>query len=587
MKHLKYLNKFLWKYQKLIILGTIFIGIANLFALYPAEFVRKAFDAILINLELGDNSSASTHYILLKYGGLIVSFAILKGIFMFCMRQTVIVMSRKIEFDLKNEIYQQYQKLSISFYKKNKTGDLMNRISEDVSRVRMYLGPALMYAINILILFYLVISKMLSISTILTLYVLIPLPILAILVYFVSNNINKRSERVQNQLSITTTISQETFSGIKIIKAFGNELNTWKNFLISCKSYTYKQIQLVKIEAFFYPLIITMIGMSTIITVYIGGIESFKGNITTGNIAEFIIYVNMLAWPVTSVGWITSIVQRAAASQERINDFLFLEPDIKNNTTNINHLYGDIHFKNISLIYDDTNIKALNNISFIIKDGSSLGIFGKTGSGKSTIANLICRLIEKTHGSIIFDKTNIEDLNLFQLRSQIGYVPQDGYLFSGTIKENIAFGSDIINEKEIVIAARKAGILEEIKSFSDQFDTIIGERGVKLSGGQKQRLAIARTFYKKPELFVFDDCLSAIDTTKEQEILRNLELESRGKTTIIISHRIATLKNTDYIIVLEDGNLIEEGTHLSLIDQEGFYNKMSKIQKNRPESERI
>tara|TARA_B100001250_G_scaffold81365_1_gene67023 strand:- start:18069 stop:19817 length:1749 start_codon:yes stop_codon:yes gene_type:complete len=580
MKHLKYLNKFLWKYRKLIILGTIFIGIANLFALYPAEFVRKAFDAILINLELGDTSSANTHYILLKYGGLIVSFAILKGIFMFCMRQTVIVMSRKIEFDLKNEIYQQYQRLSINFYKKNKTGDLMNRISEDVSRVRMYLGPALMYAINILILFYLVISKMLSISTILTLYVLIPLPILAILVYFVSNNINRRSERVQDQLSITTTISQETFSGIKIIKAFGNEVNTWKNFLISCKSYTYKQIQLVKIEAFFYPLIITMIGMSTIITVYIGGVESFKGNITTGNIAEFIIYVNMLAWPVTSVGWITSIVQRAAASQERINDLLFLEPDIKNNTTNVSRLSGDIHFKNISLIYDDTNIKALNDISFIIKDGSSLGIFGKTGSGKSTIANLICRLIEKTYGSIIFDKTNIEDLNLFQLRSQIGYVPQDGYLFSGTIKENIAFGSDIIDEKEIGIAAGKAGILEEIKSFSDQFDTIIGERGVKLSGGQKQRLAIARAFYKKPELFIFDDCLSAIDTTKEQEILKNLDLESQGKTTIIISHRIAALKHTDYIIVLKDGNLIEEGTHLSLLDQEGFYNKMSKIQKN-------
>ena len=362
MKHLQYLNKFLWKYHRIIVLGTIFIAIANLFALYPAEFVRKAFDAIMMNVGSTDSNSVKTQYILLKYGGLIVSFAILKGIFMFCMRQTVIVMSRKIEFDLKNEIYQQYQNLSISFYKRNKTGDLMNRISEDVSRVRMYLGPALMYTINIFILFYLVISKMLSISTILTLYVLTPLPILAILVYFVSNNINKRSEQVQNQLSITTTISQESFSGIKIIKAFGNEMNIWKSFLNSCKSYTQKQIQLVKIEAFFYPLIITMIGMSTIFTVYIGGIESFKGNITTGNIAEFIIYVNMLAWPVTSVGWITSIVQRAAASQERINNFLFLEPEIKNNTTNITKISGDINFKNISLTYDDTNIKALEKI---------------------------------------------------------------------------------------------------------------------------------------------------------------------------------------------------------------------------------
>lgn len=580
MKHLQYLNKFLWKYHRIIVLGTIFIAIANLFALYPAEFVRKAFDAIMMNVGSTDSNSVKTQYILLKYGGLIVSFAILKGIFMFCMRQTVIVMSRKIEFDLKNEIYQQYQNLSISFYKRNKTGDLMNRISEDVSRVRMYLGPALMYTINIFILFYLVISKMLSISTILTLYVLTPLPILAILVYFVSSNINKRSEQVQNQLSITTTISQESFSGIKIIKAFGNEMNIWKSFLNSCKSYTQKQIQLVKIEAFFYPLIITMIGMSTIFTVYIGGIESFKGNITTGNIAEFIIYVNMLAWPVTSVGWITSIVQRAAASQERINNFLFLEPEIKNNTTNITKISGDINFKNISLTYDDTNITALNNISFIIKDGSTLGIFGKTGSGKSTIANLICRLIESKEGSIMFEKNNIQDLNLFQLRSQIGYVPQDGYLFSGTIKENIAFGSNDIDEERIIMAARKAEILEEIESFSDKFNTIVGERGVKLSGGQRQRLAIARTFYKKPELFIFDDCLSAIDTTKEQKILKNLNIESKEKTTIIISHRISTLKDTDYIIVLEEGRLIEEGTHLSLINQKGFYYKMSKIQHN-------
>ena len=580
MKHLQYLNKFLWKYHRIIVLGTIFIAIANLFALYPAEFVRKAFDAIMMNVGSTDSNSVKTQYILLKYGGLIVSFAILKGIFMFCMRQTVIVMSRKIEFDLKNEIYQQYQNLSISFYKRNKTGDLMNRISEDVSRVRMYLGPALMYTINIFILFYLVISKMLSISTILTLYVLTPLPILAILVYFVSSNINKRSEQVQNQLSITTTISQESFSGIKIIKAFGNEMNIWKSFLNSCKSYTQKQIQLVKIEAFFYPLIITMIGMSTIFTVYIGGIESFKGNITTGNIAEFIIYVNMLAWPVTSVGWITSIVQRAAASQERINNFLFLEPEIKNNTTNITKISGDINFKNISLTYDDTNITALNNISFIIKDGSTLGIFGKTGSGKSTIANLICRLIESKEGSIMFEKNNIQDLNLFQLRSQIGYVPQDGYLFSGTIKENIAFGSNDIDEERIIMAARKAEILEEIEGFSDKFNTIVGERGVKLSGGQRQRLAIARTFYKKPELFIFDDCLSAIDTTKEQKILKNLNIESKEKTTIIISHRISTLKDTDYIIVLEEGRLIEEGTHLSLINQKGFYYKMSKIQHN-------
>ncbi len=578
MKHLKYLNKFLWKYRNLLIIGTVFIVIASLLALYPAEFVRKAFDAVLLSVKEGTQSSDSISYTLLKYGGLIVLFEILKGIFMFFMRQTIIVMSRKIEFDLKNEIYQQYQNLSISFYKKNKTGDLMNRISEDVSRVRMYLGPALMYGINIVILFYLVISKMLSINSTLTLYVLLPLPILAILVYFVSNTINKKSERVQEQLSQITTISQETFSGIKIIKSFGNETNTWQVFLESCKAYTSKQMKLVQVEAVFYPLIITMVGMSTIFTIYVGGLESFKGTITTGNIAEFIIYVNMLVWPVTSVGWITSLVQRAAASQERINDFLLLESEIQNNITEHTPIIGDVHFKNVSLTYDDTNITALNDVSFTIKEGTSLGIFGKTGSGKSTIANLVCRLYDTTKGDIKFGNTNIKNLNLFSLRSCMGYIPQDGYLFSGSIKENIAFASNTIDEKEILEAAKKAEILEETENFTEGFETIIGERGVKLSGGQRQRLAIARTFYKKPNLFIFDDCLSAVDATKEQKILKNLKAESSGKTSIIISHRIATLKHTDHIIVLEEGKIIEQGTHQSLLKSKGFYYEINKSQ---------
>jgi ATP-binding cassette subfamily B protein len=496
------------------------------------------------------------------------------------MRQTVIVMSRKIEFDLKNEIYQQYQSLDMSFYKKNKTGDLMNRISEDVSRVRMYLGPALMYAINILILFYLVISKMLSISSTLTLYVLLPLPILAILVYFVSSNINKKSEKVQRKLSKITAISQENFSGIKIIKSFGNEQDTWSLFLRSCKEYTHKQMQLVKIEAVFFPLIIIMIGMSTILTVYIGGSESFKGNITTGNIAEFIIYVNMLAWPVASVGWITSIIQRAAASQERINDFLILESKIQNNTKYHTPILGDINFKNVSLTYDDTEITALNNVSFTIREGTRFGIFGKTGSGKTTIANLICRLYDTNKGKITFGKTNIKDLNLFSLRSCMGYIPQDGYLFSGSIKENIAFTSSLIKKKKILEAARKADIIEEIEGFKDGFETVIGERGVKLSGGQRQRLSIARTFYKNPDIFIFDDCLSAIDATKEQKILKTLNAASKGKTSIIISHRTATLKYTDQIIVLESGKIIEEGTHQSLIEKRGFYYEIYNSQNN-------
>jgi len=578
MKHLFYLNKFFWKYRTLLAIGSVFIIIANLFALYPAEFVREAFDAVILSMNKENETITNTSKILLKYGSLIILFALLKGVFMYFMRQTIIVMSRKIEYDLKNEIYKQYQSLSISFYKKNKTGDLMNRISEDVSRVRMYLGPALMYAINIVILFFLVISKMLSISTTLTSYVLLPLPILAIAVYFVSNNINKKSERVQEQLSNITTIAQETFSGAKIIKAFSNEENVLQVFFNSCKQYTKRQLQLVKIEALFFPLIITMIGVSTVLTVYIGGLESFKGKISTGNIAEFIIYVNMLAWPVASVGWITSLVQRAAASQERINNFLLLTTDIQNKTTDHTPIQSDITFNNVSFTYEDTEIQALKNLNFSLESGKTIGIFGKTGSGKSTIANLVCRLYDCTDGNIQFGSSNIKDLNLNDLRTAIGYIPQDGYLFSGTIKENIAFASDNIDENKIIEAAKKADILDEINNFKNGFETIIGERGVQLSGGQRQRLAIARTFYKNPEIFIFDDCLSAIDATKEQIILKHLKKESKNKSSIIISHRISTIKDVDQIIVLENGEITERGNHDKLLASKGFYFQMNQIQ---------
>lgn len=388
MSSLFYLNKFFLKYYKLLSIGIIFIAIANVFALYPAEFVREAFDAVINSIKHTTENKSEIKEVLLFYSGLIILFAILKGIFMYFMRQTIIVMSRKIEHDLKNEIYQQYQSLSLNFYKNNKTGDLMNRISEDVSRVRMYLGPALMYSINLIILFSLVISKMISISPHLTSYILLPLPVLAISVYFVSNSINKKSEKVQAQLSNITTIVQETFSGIKIVKTFRNQNHSIKNFLNSCKEYTQRQLQLVKIEALFFPLIVTMIGFSTILTIYIGGLESFKGNISTGNIAEFIIYINMLAWPVASIGWVTSLVQRAAASQERINNFLLIKSDIINHQPKHTSIKGDINFNNVSFTYLDTNIEALRNINFSIKAGETLGVFGKTGSGKSTIANL-------------------------------------------------------------------------------------------------------------------------------------------------------------------------------------------------------
>ena len=579
MKNLFYLNKYFSKYRKLLVIGTFFILISNVFALYPAEFVRHAFDYIQNVLE-NPTSDKKIHFYLLKFGGLIVLFAILKGIFMYFMRQTVIVMSRKIEFDLKNEIYKQYQNLSLSFYKKNNTGDLMNRITEDVNRVRMYLGPALMYAINMAFLFILVIGKMLSINTTLTLYVLIPLPILAIAVYHVSNKINKNSERVQNQLSVLTSISQETFSAINIVKIFRNEENSFKLFFDSCKKYTNRQLKLVSVEAWFFPLIILLIGTSTITTIYIGGLENFKGKITTGNIAEFIIYVNMLTWPVASVGWVTSLVQRAEASMERINEFLKIETEIKNTNPNNTLIKGNITFENVSFIYPDTGIKALKNISFSLKENETLGIFGKTGSGKSTIANLLCRMYDIDNGEIFYDNTKIGDLNLFDLRKNIGYVPQDGFLFSGTVNENISFGIDSKEEEEEEIkeAAKTAEITEEIESFPDKYNTIIGERGVQLSGGQRQRLSIARAIYINPPIYIFDDCLSAIDANKEKLILKNLSGKTKENTNIIISHRTSSLQNANQIIVLDEGEIIEKGTHNELINNNGFYAEMHKKQ---------
>ena len=576
MHHLKYLNKFFWKYKQLFSLGIMFIVIANIFAIYPAEFVRNALDFVLESINNEDKEGLSNE--LLKYGLLIVAFAILKGIFLYFMRQTIIVMSRKIEFDIKNEIFNKYQELSISFYNENKIGDLMNRITEDVSRVRMYLGPTIMYAINITVLFSLVIAKMLSVSLNLTICVLFPLPILAISIYYVSSKINKKSEQVQAQLSEITSISQETFSGIQIIKSFTNENNSLNVFYNSCKEYTKKQIELVKIEAVFIPLIITLIGLSTVLTIYVGGLEVFKGNISAGNIAEFIIYVNMLAWPVASIGWVTSLIQRAAASQERINEFLKITPRIVNYNERNTTIKGDIKFDNVQLIYKDTEISALNKLSFNIKEGETLGVFGKTGSGKSTIANLICRILESTEGNIYYNNISIKDLNLNNLRSSIGYIPQDGYLFSGTIKENIAFSSDVIDEKKIKIAATKADIIDEINKFPDGFNTIVGERGVQLSGGQRQRLAIARAFYKDPDIYIFDDCLSAVDANKEKEILNNLKIETQNKTTIIISHRIATLQNADKIIVIDKGVLIDKGTHKELSLKSGFYQDIFKSQ---------
>ena len=546
---------------------------SNFFALYPAEFVRVALDKVLASLKQTNNFNDIKSDII-KYSTLILLFSLGKGVFMFLMRQTIIVMSRRIEFDLKNEIYRKYQSLSMSFYSKNNTGDLMNRISEDVSRVRMYLGPAIMYFINISVLFSLVIFKMFSISKALSLYVLAPLPILAVSVFFVSSKINFKSDKVQKQLSRITSIAQENYSGIYILKSFAYEKLSLKKFRNNCNKYIKKQLDLIKIEALFYPLIVTLIGTSTLLTIYIGGIEASKGNITTGTIAEFIIYVNMLSWPVASVGWLTSLIQRAEASQKRINEFLSDDSTIKNFGKQKIVSIDEIEFKNVFFKYEKSKNYALKEISFKIKKGETLGIFGKTGSGKSTILALITRNYDLSKGDILFNKKPIYEYDLESLRRKFGYVPQDGYLFSGTIEENISYSSSKIDRKNLNLASINAAIDEEIKKFPKKYKTKIGERGVQLSGGQKQRISIARAFYTKPEIYILDDCLSAVDSITERKIVKNLNKLSSKTTSIVVSHRIMSLVKCDNIIVLDEGKIIESGTHTDLIKKNGFYFRM-------------
>ena len=546
---------------------------SNFFALYPAEFVKVALDKVLASLKQTNNFNDIKSEII-KYSTLILLFSLGKGVFMFLMRQTIIVMSRRIEFDLKNEIYRKYQSLSMSFYSKNNTGDLMNRISEDVSRVRMYLGPAIMYFINISVLFSLVIFKMFSISEVLSLYVLAPLPLLAISVFFVSSKINFKSDKVQKQLSRITSIAQENYSGIYILKSFAYEKLSLKKFRNNCDKYIKKQLDLIKIEALFYPLIVTLIGTSTLLTIYIGGIEASKGNITTGTIAEFIIYVNMLSWPVASVGWLTSLIQRAEASQKRINEFLSDDSTIKNFGKQKIVSVDEIEFKNVFFMYEKSKNYSIKDISFKLKKGKTLGIFGKTGSGKSTILALITRNYDLSKGDILFNRKPIYEYELESLRRKFGYVPQDGYLFSGTIEENISYSSSKIDRKNLNLASKNAAIDREIKKFPKKYKTKIGERGVQLSGGQKQRISIARAFYTKPEIYMLDDCLSAVDSITERKIVKNLNKLSSKTTSIIVSHRIMSLVKCDNIIVLDEGKIIESGTHTDLIKKNGFYFRM-------------
>jgi len=490
------------------------------------------------------------------------------------MRQTIIVMSRMIEFDLKNEIYQQYQRLSINFYKKNRTGDLMNRISEDVSKVRMYFGPAIMYSLNMIISFIIGFSQMYAISPKLTLYTMIPFPILSISIFVLSKQINKRSTVVQQYLSKLTTFNQEFFSGISVVKSYAIEPEVISSFDEIANESKDKNIDLHKVQALFFPLMILLIGISNIIVLYIGGKQYIAGEIQLGAIGAFVMYVNILTWPVAVVGWVTSMVQQAEASQQRINEFLEQVPEILNNVNETTVVDGTIEFKNVSLTYDDTDITALNKVNFVIEKGETLAVLGKTGSGKSTIINLISRLYDVSEGEVLIDGKNIKDCNLYDVRSQIGFVPQDPFLFSDTIQNNIKFGKEEATQEEIIEAAKNAVIHDNIIGFKDGYKTILGERGVTLSGGQKQRTSIARAIIKKPKILIFDDCLSAVDTETEEQILSNLERVSSDKTAVIISHRVSSVKNADKIIILEAGEIVQQGIHNQLIKVDGYYKEL-------------
>ena len=562
--------------------GILITIISKVLAVQIPSFIKNSLNIVEDYNKGIVTNIADVKTVLLNNILLIIGATILSGFFTFLMRQTLIVMSRYIEFDLKNEIFKQYENLSLSFYKKNRTGDLMNRISEDVGKVRMYFGPAIMYTINMIVLFAVALTKMLSIDSTLTVYTLLPLPILSISIYFLSKDIHKRSTKVQEYLSKLTTFTQETFSGIHVIKAYAIESQTIDKFNKLAVESKEKNIELYKVQALFFPLMILLIGLSNVIVIYIGGMRYINGDIKNiGVIAEFIIYINMLTWPVAVVGWVTSIIQQAEASQKRINEFLKEDPAIKSSTTIKTSINGEISFKNVSFTYEDTNITALKNISFNLEKGNTLAVLGKTGSGKSTIANLIARLYDVSDGEILIDNIPIKEFNLESVREQIGFVPQDGFLFSETIKDNIRFGKYEATNEEVENAAKNAHVHKNIIAFKNGYETMVGERGVSLSGGQKQRISIARAIIGSPRILIFDDCLSAVDTETEEIILNNLSKISKGVTTIIISHRISSVKHADAIIVLDKGTLIQQGTHQELKNKEGYYKDIYEQQINK------
>ncbi|WP_367751850.1 ABC transporter ATP-binding protein [Flavobacterium sp. WC2430] len=572
MKELSYLNKYFIKYKYSFSLGILFTIIAQIFMLFTPKLISKSFKAIE---EFSKDKTVASEVIrqeLISNVLLIIATTIIAGFLTFLMRQTLIVMSRHIEFDLKNEVFRQYENLSQNFYKQNRTGDLMNRISEDVSKVRMYVGPAVMYSINTIIRFTIVIVYMYNVSPRLTLYTLLPLPLLSYGIFKLSSEINKRSTIFQQYLSKVSSFSQEIFSGVRVIKAYSLEEQHQKNMVALANESKSKSLNLAKVQSLFGPLMMALIGISNLVVIYFGGIMYIDGTIKSiGTIAEFILYVNMLTWPVASLGWVSSMVQEAEASQKRLNEFLKTEPEIQNTNTEKSNVEGEIVFDNVSFTYEDTKIKALKGISFKVNKGETLAILGKTGSGKSTILSLISRLYDATDGAIKIDAKEISSLNLFDLRNSIGIVPQDAFLFSDSIKNNIKFGKEDATDKEVESAAKSAVVHDNIIGFNKQYETILGERGITLSGGQKQRVSIARAIIKNPPILLFDDCLSAVDTETEETILNNLFEICKDKTTIIVSHRVSSAKNASRIIIIEDGRIIQQGTHNQLVNQEGYY----------------
>ncbi|MEM7186169.1 MAG: ABC transporter ATP-binding protein [Bacteroidota bacterium] len=570
MKELRFLNQFFFKYKWKLLFGLMITAIATIFRIVVPAKIGDSADAIKRKLD-GEISQEALNSELLDNILLILGAAILSAFFTFLMRQTIIVVSRYIEFDLKNVVFQQYERLSLSFYKKNRTGDLMNRISEDVGKVRMYAGPALMYSTTTITLFVVAISYMVYIAPTLTLYAVAPLPVLSFSIYKLSIAIHKRSTIVQQYLSKLTTFTQESFSGISVIKAYGIEGRTNVDFEALANASKDKNIDLTKVQALFFPLMVLLIGISNILVVYVGGQQYIDGKIEFGIIVEFLFYVNMLTWPVAIVGWVSSMVQQAEASQKRINEFLEETPEITNTATERRQIEGRISFENVSFTYPDTGITALQNVSFEVHPGETLAIIGNTGSGKSTLLELISRLYEVEQGSYKVDGILAKDQHLEELRKSIGYVPQDAFLFSDTIRNNIKFGRKEASDEEVMHAAKNAAVHQNIVAFNKDYDTVLGERGITLSGGQKQRVSIARALIKDPKILLLDDCLSAVDTETEEEILQNLAKVSKDKTTFIVSHRVSSAKNADKIIVLEEGRIIQQGNHNQLLNTDGYY----------------